>query len=93
MLQRKASSHKFISAKNRLKPLEFMRKTVKNSSKCSETNRKAKAIREIEKNLQLLKSYLQEEDTFHSKDSHPHKHKLSRPKSSVLKKAPKIEED
>lgn len=39
MLNRKPSQQ-LISAKNKIKPIDHMRRTIKNSSKCSEAYRK-----------------------------------------------------
>ena len=61
MLEKKAISHKFLPSKNKLKPLEQMRKT----SKCSESYRKIpKVIGELEKNIMLLKKYYEEEENY-----------------------------
>lgn len=93
-MQRKASHQKFTS-KNKLKPLEQIHKTIKNTSKCSEAYRKIpKVIGDLEKNLHLLKKYYEEEENYqfnHQKEQQPAvKPRFTRPKSSTNKKTKKI---
>ena len=97
MMERKVSSRKFFSTKNKLMPFDPARKTMKNSSKCSEAYRKIpKVIAELEKNLQVLKKYYEEEENYQLcqfQKSQPKQRKMMRPKSSTSRKFKKTEEE